>query len=1012
MNKEKVIEFASNVFSNLIPISDDLYKGELTIGNKKAGIYYIDLNQQIPLDNFSEYQDKILSKEYYTHPGSLQWNYYLFLLQDNIDPEKKSKIEMNDKYARKYIFNEDEFKDFLQLEHSTQDLNSNIITEWKQALDKADLQEVYSKEGYTDLISRFENNITKKFKTETLTNSSQLTTVNYIKRLWLKPNYRKYPIEHRDFEFKNVNLITGINGVGKTCLFEAIETIICGRTFRNPDDKADDGCIEAIFNNSKSIEKCAPSNNEKYRKLDSFWYANNYSRDNFLYNSFNKFNLFNADAAHRFSTSNSDQEVKTALLNIVLGPEYDYISDRIMKVYERIRPLYNRTDAALNEAYKKLNEAEGKISRFKTNDSIDFITKNILKSISDLNFKNQNSENNKSFIEIEKNNNEIKSLIKVLKEMGEFNSLAEIEERIEINKQKIKKLNEVEDKIKSVSEQITKVDSNIKTAQTKQNILEQSLKYFNNEQLLLITDLNNKIKENHNEITKRNIVEKNLENFDLKQFSSDETIDTIFNKINSDSLIIRTDIQRIEADISAYLNKFSEVEKLIKQIKIIGKNYVELNSEGTNCPLCQASYTKEELYNRVQQLNEISNKDDSNFLQLNETLQNLKEQRSQLIEYSSWITAVSASLKVLGEYSNKSLNDIVLLLLEFLSNSHTYIKTGEDLKALQDLALSYNVSEKELNEIKIKLPVIFENPLELEFKNRKVFEDLLESVKKDLFNQQDNKKRLSEDLLKLQTEINFNSALEVSGFDLSKRKNLAIQQQRALNNAVEYFQKIKDIVEIDESSNLNDILLISSMLSSNLDTLKTEKQNQFELDQGKTQRDEANRHISSYTEPHKRYKLAYETLLSLSSNKGNEQLELFFNQNLKEIVDIFKTIHAPREFENIIMQNGALILINQNKQSRKITQISTGQRSALALSIFITLNRKLKNGPNIIMFDDPVSFIDDLNALSFLDFLRFFLLKENKQIFFATANARLASLFEKKFEFLGEDFKKWELRRA
>ncbi len=64
------------------------------------------------------------------------------------------------------------------------------------------------------------------------------------------------------------------------------------------------------------------------------------------------------------------------------------------------------------------------------------------------------------------------------------------------------------------------------------------------------------------------------------------------------------------------------------------------------------------------------------------------------------------------------------------------------------------------------------------------------------------------------------------------------------------------------------------------------------------------------------------------------------------------------------------------------------------------------------MFDDPVSFIDDLNALSFLDFLRLFVLKENKQIFFATANARLGNLFEKKFNFLGEqDFKKWELNR-
>ena len=104
-------------------------------------------------------------------------------------------------------------------------------------------------------------------------------------------------------------------------------------------------------------------------------------------------------------------------------------------------------------------------------------------------------------------------------------------------------------------------------------------------------------------------------------------------------------------------------------------------------------------------------------------------------------------------------------------------------------------------------------------------------------------------------------------------------------------------------------------------------------------------------------------------------------------------------------------MINENDKRHKINEISTGQRAALALSIFISLNRQLKNGPNLMIFDDPISHIDDLNALSFLDFLRFFILKEDRQIFFATANARLASLFEKKFEFLENDFQKWEIKR-
>ena len=86
--------------------------------------------------------------------------------------------------------------------------------------------------------------------------------------------------------------------------------------------------------------------------------------------------------------------------------------------------------------------------------------------------------------------------------------------------------------------------------------------------------------------------------------------------------------------------------------------------------------------------------------------------------------------------------------------------------------------------------------------------------------------------------------------------------------------------------------------------------------------------------------------------------------------------------------------------------------TALALSICLTLNKQLKNGPDILLFDDPVVYTDDLNVLSFLDYLRELVIKENKQIFFASANKKLAGLFEKKFSFLDEsDFKKINLSR-
>jgi exonuclease SbcC len=65
-----------------------------------------------------------------------------------------------------------------------------------------------------------------------------------------------------------------------------------------------------------------------------------------------------------------------------------------------------------------------------------------------------------------------------------------------------------------------------------------------------------------------------------------------------------------------------------------------------------------------------------------------------------------------------------------------------------------------------------------------------------------------------------------------------------------------------------------------------------------------------------------------------------------------------------------------------------------------------------MLIDDPIAHVDDLNCLSFLDYLRDVALQGQRQIFFATANDKIASLFERKFDFLGpEEFRKYVLTR-
>jgi DNA repair protein SbcC/Rad50 len=122
-----------------------------------------------------------------------------------------------------------------------------------------------------------------------------------------------------------------------------------------------------------------------------------------------------------------------------------------------------------------------------------------------------------------------------------------------------------------------------------------------------------------------------------------------------------------------------------------------------------------------------------------------------------------------------------------------------------------------------------------------------------------------------------------------------------------------------------------------------------------------------------------------------------------QINEIFSRIHAPNEYE-YVGSGKVLLQTSGSHQARTLEQVSTGQRAAFALSVFLAMNRSATSAPPVILIDDPIAHIDDLNALSFLDYLRDLVVNSNRQIFFATADTRIASLFARKFGFLAESF--------
>ncbi|MEX1013935.1 MAG: ABC transporter ATP-binding protein, partial [Candidatus Paceibacterota bacterium] len=198
------------------------------------------------------------------------------------------------------------------------------------------------------------------------------------------------------------------------------------------------------------------------------------------------------------------------------------------------------------------------------------------------------------------------------------------------------------------------------------------------------------------------------------------------------------------------------------------------------------------------------------------------------------------------------------------------------------------------------------------------------------------------------------------------------------------------------------------------DLFNNHKQNEIRLKEASEKIQKLDKKINSHKPKQEQASKALTVLEGIFENYSKrEYLKDFFQNNRTEILEIFKLIHSPREFSDLIFdENDTIKLERETGVLATLNEISSGQRSALAISIFLALNKKLKNGPDVLLFDDPVTTIDDLNTLSFLDYLRELSINSNRQIFFATANDDLAYLFKKKFEFLeDESFGEYELER-
>ena len=132
------------------------------------------------------------------------------------------------------------------------------------------------------------------------------------------------------------------------------------------------------------------------------------------------------------------------------------------------------------------------------------------------------------------------------------------------------------------------------------------------------------------------------------------------------------------------------------------------------------------------------------------------------------------------------------------------------------------------------------------------------------------------------------------------------------------------------------------------------------------------------------------------------------------INSLFSKLHSPPDYEKITLNKASKffqVISKRTRAPKAATVLSSGQRAALAISIFWTLNLYGVDIPPITFMDEPIQQVDDLNSLNFLDSLRWIVENTDRQIIISTANSKLAGLIRRKFSYLSEEYNEVHIER-
>lgn len=1027
-----VFEIINEKFPNIQDLGDGCFRGQRLYKGKAFATVYFDISDNIVkrANNLLNFQEKLLGADFFKADMDHRWNNYLYFLagpksqqQDEFD-RAKSDIETDRHFARKFVLTKDELLDRfgdIPGQKLITHVNKDASARWEDLLFNASLGEVLEQNTRKSTVERigsgeaFIANRTSVTQPLITRSNNQLGT-GILRSLRVK-KFRS-AIDGQEFSFGNVNLIFGQNGAGKTSLLESIEALYCGHIRSdNPADPIEiDGELEMPDGSLFKIESTKTASVIKARNLA--WYGRSNPRSEAITSSFTQFNFLDTDAAFRLANVTKANEIIEDLSPLLVGAGASKLWNYITKLKEDVNSKLKEASKEASSLIKQFESLDREVKRLKESPSESTALANTYRaSLKAIGAKWELGESNTAILS--EGRSDLEFLLRGFNDA--IKASKDTPTTIELLQSRKKHINNILDMLlnsikerEAIQEDIFATNILIKKYKSDLQSLQDWALYCNADAPMLYENRTQKlmaVKKLHN--TTEGVL-------------SDEII-KISAEYESLSIheAIRVTTSNLELAMRQELSAIENVEQLEKlgrslsslrsELRTIATSIMEHTEDFSHCPVCMTSHKGNELLRRIESINSseasIEIEGFRQAVQVTKRKSQIEKKTLQSLE----------SLKHFAT-TNKLPNTTLVgkLREQLMAERQELFNVKNELLALNlayDSLSELGIDWNRYSEVRDAASTVL--GAEYDVSSQKSVNKAKKLLSIDMDAVIETVSQLHNKIITIDKEcMDISISLDIPNTSSMTLKELVLEVERArfiLQESINFLNKAEQYLELQSNQHLESIQLSLQQIMVDFDRAKKAEYNEV---MAKTELSEKTKELQEAT-------LTMEDVLLCCNNfdRANNVLNsIISDYSLEEatrdafesiriyVTDIFLRIHSPAEYKLGNFYDG-LSLENREGKEHSVNQVSTGQRAALALSIFLALNLSAENAPPIMLIDDPIAHIDDLNTLSFIDYLRDLAIDTNKQIFFATADDKLAALFQKKFEFLGERYKKIILPR-